>query len=52
MDFLLTEEQKMIQETARDFAQKEIAPSVIERDKNAEFPYEIVKNSANSDLWE
>ena len=43
MDFLLTEEQKMIQETARDFAQKEIAPTAIERDKNAEFPYEIVK---------
>ncbi len=43
MDFLLTEEQKMIQETARDFAQNEIAPTVIERDKNAEFPYEIVK---------
>jgi alkylation response protein AidB-like acyl-CoA dehydrogenase len=43
MDFLLTDEQRMIQETARDFAQKEIAPSAIERDKNAEFPYEIVK---------
>jgi len=43
MDFLLTEEQRMIQETAREFAQKEIAPSAIERDKNAEFPYEIVK---------
>ncbi len=43
MDFLLTDEQRMIQETAREFAEKEIAPSAIERDKNAEFPYEIVK---------
>ncbi len=43
MDFLLTDEQRMIQETAREFAQKEIAPTAIERDKNAEFPYEIVK---------
>ncbi len=47
MDFLLTEEQKMIQETARDFAKKEIAPSTIERDKNAEFPKEIVKKLAD-----
>jgi alkylation response protein AidB-like acyl-CoA dehydrogenase len=43
MDFLLTDEQRMIQETAREFAQKEIAPTAIERDKNAEFPYDIVK---------
>ncbi len=47
MDFLLTEEQKMIQETARDFARKEIAPTAIERDKNAEFPTEIVKKLAD-----
>jgi alkylation response protein AidB-like acyl-CoA dehydrogenase len=46
MDFLLTEEQKMIQETARDFARKEIAPTAIERDKNAEFPREIVNKLA------
>ncbi len=46
MDFLLTEEQKMIQETARDFARKEIAPTTIERDKNAEFPREIINKLA------
>ena len=43
MNFELTEEQLMIQQTAREFAQAEIAPTAIERDKNAEFPTEIVK---------
>ncbi len=43
MNFSLTEEQKMIQEMARDFAQTEVAPSAVERDKNSEFPTEIVK---------
>ncbi len=43
MDFELSEEQVMIQQTAREFAESEIAPSAVERDKNAEFPTEIVK---------
>lgn len=43
MNFNFTEEQLMIQQTARDFALSEIAPSAVERDINAEFPYEIVK---------
>jgi len=43
MNFDFTDEQLMIQETAREFAQAEIAPTAIERDKNAEFPTEIVK---------
>ena len=43
MNFNFTEEQLMIQQTARDFAQAEIAPSTIERDINATFPTEIVK---------
>ena len=43
MDFELSEEQKMIQQTAREFAESEIAPSAVERDKNAEFPTDIVK---------
>ncbi len=43
MDFGLTEDQKMIVQTAREFAQEEIAPTAVERDKNAEFPHEIVK---------
>ena len=43
MDFNFTEEQLAIKDTARDFAQNEIAPSAVERDIKAEFPYEIVK---------
>lgn len=43
MDFNFTEEQLAIRDTARDFAQNEIAPTQIERDIKAEFPAEIVK---------
>ncbi|HRN26848.1 MAG TPA: acyl-CoA dehydrogenase [Ignavibacteriaceae bacterium] len=43
MNFDLTEEHLMIQESAKDFALNEIAPSAVLRDKTAEFPYEIVK---------
>ena len=42
MNFNFTEEQKMIQESAKDFAENEIAPTAIERDINAIFPTEIV----------
>ncbi|MDX2129437.1 MAG: acyl-CoA dehydrogenase [Chloroherpetonaceae bacterium] len=40
MNFNYTEEQLMIQETARTFAQNEIKDA-IERDEKSEFPYEI-----------
>jgi len=43
MNFEFTEEQLMIQQTAKEFAEAEIAPSSIERDINAEFPTEIIK---------
>lgn len=43
MNFEFTEEQLMIQQTAREFAQTEIAPSAIQRDKDAQFPHEIIK---------
>ena len=43
MNFELTEEQKMVQETIRDFAEAEIKPGVMERDEKAEFPGEIIK---------
>ena len=38
MDFTLTEEHKMIRDSARDFAQVELLPGVIERDEKQEFP--------------
>ncbi|HLT65544.1 MAG TPA: acyl-CoA dehydrogenase [Flavobacterium sp.] len=43
MDFKLTEEQLMIQQAARDFAQTELLPGVIERDEHSIFPTEAVK---------
>jgi len=43
MDFTLTEEQIMIRQAARDFAQTELLPGVIERDDAQEFPSEQVK---------
>ncbi|ADY29858.1 MULTISPECIES: acyl-CoA dehydrogenase [Cellulophaga] len=43
MDFKLTEEQLMIQQAARDFAQNELLPEVIERDDAQRFPKEEVK---------
>ncbi len=43
MNFELTEEQKMIRDLARDFAQKEIAPIAAKIDETGEFPRETVK---------
>ena len=43
MDFQYTDEQKMIRDTARQFAQKELAAGAFERDEKAIFPYDQVK---------
>ncbi len=43
MNFQLSEEHLMIQKAARDFAQTELLPGVIERDEKQEFPYEQIK---------
>ena len=43
MDFNLTEEQLMVQQAARDFAQNELLPGVIERDEKQIFPAEEIK---------
>ena len=43
MDFNLTEEHLMIRDAARDFAQTELLPGVIERDNTQTFPDELVK---------
>ena len=43
MDFKLTEEHLMIQKAARDFAQTELLPGVIERDEKQQFPTEQIK---------
>ncbi len=46
MQFELTEEHLMIQKAARDFAQNELKPGVIERDEHQKFPTEQVKKMA------
>jgi alkylation response protein AidB-like acyl-CoA dehydrogenase len=46
MDFDLSEEQKMIQETIRKFAKEEIAPVASENDKKGHFPREIFTKMA------
>ena len=43
MNFQLTEEHLAVQQAARDFAQTELLPGVIERDEKQEFPYEQIK---------
>jgi alkylation response protein AidB-like acyl-CoA dehydrogenase len=42
MDFDLSNEQRLIQETVRDFARSEVAPVAEELDRTKSFPYEIV----------
>ena len=46
MEFKLTEEQLMIRQAARDFANTECLPGVIERDEKQKFPYEQVMKLA------
>ena len=43
MNFELSEEHKMIRDAARDFAQNELLPGVIDRDENQTFPHEQIK---------
>ena len=42
MDFDLSDEQKLIQSTVREFARQEVAPVAEEQDRTHSFPYEIV----------
>ena len=41
--FPLTDEHKMIQQAARDFAQNEIAPIAAEFDESGDFPAETIR---------
>lgn len=43
MDFMLNEEQRMIRDMARDFAQNEIAPVAAEYDEASRFPTETIR---------
>lgn len=46
MDFAFTEEQEMIRQAARDYAQRELIQDVLERDAGAIYPTRHVKNLA------
>src|SRR5688572_33396792 len=47
MKFEFTEEQLMIRKAARDFAENDCLPGVIERDEKQKFPYEQVNKLAD-----
>jgi short/branched chain acyl-CoA dehydrogenase len=42
LDFELTDEQRMLQATVREFAREEVAPAAAERDLTGSFPYDAV----------
>lgn len=50
MDFNFTDDQKLLQQTVRDFAEKEIAPTVMEFDEKQEFPFQIMKQAGELGL--
>ncbi len=45
MDFALTDEQQMIQDAAREFAQNEIAPIAAKFDLSGEFPLDTIRQA-------
>jgi butyryl-CoA dehydrogenase len=47
IDFELTDEQKLIRETAREFSDREIAPRARENDRNEHFDTELVQKMAD-----
>ncbi|MFS0575248.1 acyl-CoA dehydrogenase family protein [Sporosarcina sp. 179-K 3D1 HS] len=47
MNFDLSQEQQMIKNTIREFADEVVAPGAIERDRTKEFPLEIFKQLAD-----
>ena len=51
MDFELTEQQTLLQQTMRDFAQAEIAPGAKERDEASRFPRELIPKMADLGLF-
>lgn len=51
MDYFLNEDQKMIRDLARQIAEEKIVPVRKELDEKEEFPWEIMKVLAQSDLF-
>ena len=44
MEFTFTEEQEMIRQAAKDYAERELIKDVLERDEKAEIPWQHIKN--------
>jgi alkylation response protein AidB-like acyl-CoA dehydrogenase len=51
LEYFLTEEQKTIKSLARKLAEERILPVRMELDEKEEFPWEIIREMANSDLF-
>jgi len=51
MDYLLTEEQIMIRDLARQIAEEKIVPVRAELDEHGKFPWDIMKAMAQADLF-
>jgi butyryl-CoA dehydrogenase len=51
MDYFLTEEQVMIRDMARQIAEEKIVPVRAELDETGEFPWDVMKTMAQSDLF-
>ncbi len=51
MDYLLTEEQKMIKDLAHKIAEEKIRPVAAKYDQSEEYPWDVIKVIADSDLF-
>jgi butyryl-CoA dehydrogenase len=51
MDYLLTDEQKMVRDLARKIAQEKIKPVAAKYDQSEEFPWDIIKIAADAGLF-
>jgi len=50
LNFDLSEDQQMIRDAVRDFTERHVAPSVIERDASKKFPHDIIEKMAEQSL--
>jgi len=50
LSFELSEDQQLIRDTVREFVERHVAPGVIERDQQKEFPHEIIEMLADQQL--
>ena len=50
MDYFLTEEQQMVRDLARQIAEEKVVPVRAELDETGEYPWEIIKVLAQSDM--